>query len=93
MHLQNHGQPLGAIRRLGLAMDAVGGEPLNVGPLALVYVPWPAPTSSPASSTWRGPDRSTPCPILRAARSPTRSGCRGVAAFVAAIDGELTAAE
>ena len=37
-HLANRGQPLEAIRRFGLALDAVGGAPPNVGLLALLHV-------------------------------------------------------
>ena len=50
---------------------------------------WPAPTSRPATSRGGARPRPSPQPSGRAARSPTRSAIRGLAAFVAAADGEL----
>ena len=91
-HLANRGQPLGAISRCGLAMDAVGGAPPNVGLLPLLYV-----ATARAHIQCGQMDQARAVlqhahahPVGHPVADEVRN--RGVAAFVAANDGELVEA-
>ena len=91
-HLANRGQPLEAIGRFGLAMDAVGGAPPNVGLLPLMHV-------GTARAHIQCGQMDQARAVLQHARAhpvghPVADEVRnrGVAAFVAANDGELVEA-
>lgn len=91
-HHDHRGQPLEAIRRLGLALDAVGGTPPSVGLLALLYTATArahlhAGQIDQARSLL-GHARAHPVghPVADDVRNPA------LEALVAAGDGELTAA-
>ena len=91
-HLANRGQPLEAIGRCGLAMDAVGGAPPNVGLLPLLYV---ATARAHIQSGQMDQARAVlqhayEHPVGHPVADDVRN--RGVAAFVAANDGELVEA-
>jgi LuxR family transcriptional regulator, maltose regulon positive regulatory protein len=88
-HLDNHGQPLEAVRRMRQASDAIGGRPPNDGLLALVHV-------ATARAHLHAGQVDEARTVLRHARDhpvghPVADDVRtrGVAAFVAALDGEL----
>lgn len=91
-HLANRGRPLDAIRRFELAMDSVGGAPPNVGLFPLLYV-------VTARAHIQAGQMDQARALLQHARThpvgqPVADDVRnrGVAAFVAARDGELNAA-
>jgi LuxR family maltose regulon positive regulatory protein len=91
-HFENRGQPHKALRHRGLAMEALGGRPPSVGLLALTYV-----ATARAHIQSGQLDRARA--VLEHARAhpvghPVADDVRtqGVAAFVAANDGELTTA-
>ncbi|HEU4839950.1 MAG TPA: hypothetical protein VFT09_00860, partial [Ilumatobacteraceae bacterium] len=88
-HHQNHGQPLEALRRIGLSADALGGRPPNLGLLPLVHVSrarahiQAGQFAEAAAVLDDGHAHPVGSPVADVARN------RGVAAFVAATDGEL----
>ena len=91
-HLANRGQPLEALRRCALAMDAVGGTPPNIGLLPLMHV-----VTARAHIQCGQVDEARAVlqhahahPVGHPVADEVRN--RGVAAFVAARDGELTEA-
>lgn len=91
-HLANRGQPLEAISRFGSALDAVAGTPPNVGLLPLLFV-----GTARAHIQCGHVDEARA--VLHHARAhpvghPVADDVRnpGVAAFVAANDGELVEA-
>ena len=83
-HHQNHGQPLEALRRMQLAVDAVGGRPPNVGLLPLLHVSTArahiqaGQFDEAAAVLEDGHAHPVGSPVADVARN------RGVAAFVAA---------
>ena len=91
-HLANRGQPLEALRRCALAMDAVGGTPPNIGLLPLLHV-----VTARAHIQCGQVDEARAVlqhahvhPVGHPVADEVRN--RGVAAFVAARDGELVEA-
>ena len=91
-HLANRGQSLGAISRCELAMDAVGGAPPNMGLLPLLYM-----AMARAHIQCGQVDQARAVlqhayahPVGHPVADDVRN--RGVAAFVAANDGELVEA-
>jgi ATP/maltotriose-dependent transcriptional regulator MalT len=91
-HLANRGQPLEAIGRFGLALDAVGGTPPNVGLLPLLFV-----GTARAHIQCGQIDQARAVlqhahlhPVGHPVADEVRN--RGVAAFVAANDGDLVEA-
>ena len=91
-HLANQGQPLEAIRRCELAMEAVGGRPPNVGLLPLLHV------ATARAHVQCGQFDEARAVLQHAHEHPVGHPVidevrhRGVAAFVAAVGGELTEA-
>jgi ATP/maltotriose-dependent transcriptional regulator MalT len=88
-HHQSHGQPLEALRRAGLALDAVGGHPPNVGLLPLLPVSTARAhiQAGQMDQAWTILEHAQANPIGSPVADAVRN--RGVAAFVAATDGEL----
>jgi LuxR family maltose regulon positive regulatory protein len=87
-HLENRGQPLEALRHLAVAMDVVGGRPPNAGllpllPIALARAHIQAGQLEPAAAVLADARAHSVGNAVAEARN------RGVAAFVAAADGEL----
>jgi LuxR family maltose regulon positive regulatory protein len=91
-HHDHRGQPLEAIGRLGLALDAVGGTPPSVGLLALLHTAkarahlHAGQTAEARSVLQQARSHPVGHPVADDVRSPA------LAALVAAYDGELTAA-
>ena len=92
-HHQYRGQPLEALRHLRLAMDAVGGEPSNRGLLPLLY-------AGTARAYLQAGELDQASAVLERALAhpvgnPLTDEVRhpGIAAFVAAGAGELSAAD
>ena len=91
-HLANRGQPLEAIRRCGLALEAVGRRPPNVGLLPLLHVG--TARAHVQCGQWdearavlqHAHEHPVGHPVIDEVRH------RGIAAFVAAVGGELTEA-
>ena len=92
-HHQYRGQPLEALRHLRLATDAVGGEPSDRGLLPLLY------TSTARAHLQAGELDEAGAVLERARTHPVGNVLTddvrnpGIAAFVAAESGELSAAE
>ena len=92
-HHQYRGQPLEALRHLRLAMDAVGGEPSNRGLLPLLYAGTARAYLQAGELDQAGAvlERALAHPVGNLLTDEVRNP--GIAAFVAAGSGELSAAE
>ena len=92
-HHQYRGQPLEALRHLRLAMDAVGGVPSNRGLLPLLYASTARAYIQAGELDQAGAvlERALAHPVGNPLTDEVRHP--GIAAFVAAAAGELSAAE
>ena len=92
-HHQYRGQPLEALRHLRLAMDAVGGEPSNRGLLPLLYAGTARAYLQAGELDEAGAvlERALAHPVGNLLTDEVRHP--GIAAYVAAESGELSAAE